>query len=168
LCPFCHALVVGAHRWLRFGDKLATMTIYLAGLLVGHVLRPFPHNLGAWAIVALIGGLIATFLLGIVVHELGHVLAIRLAGSRPTAIHLLGPPDRITFNVGALRVGLGIKPGGEVDYPRGLSAAQGAVVAAAGPAADLMIAPLVLLLPIARWAAVSGSQPVTAGLPENP
>jgi Zn-dependent protease len=147
-------LVVGAHRWLRFGDKLATITIYLAGLLVVHVLRPFPHNLGAWALVALIGGLIATFLLGIVVHELGHVLAIRLAGRRPTAIHLLGPPDRITFNVGALRVGLGISPGGEVDYPRGLSAAQTAVVAAAGPAADLVTAPLVLLLPIARWAAV--------------
>jgi hypothetical protein len=74
---------MGAHRWLRFGDKLASLTIYLAGLLVVYVLRPFPHHLGAWAIVALIGGLIATFLLGIVVHELGHVLAIRLAGRRP-------------------------------------------------------------------------------------
>src|ERR1700678_2442348 len=145
---------MGAHRWLRFGNKLASTTIYLAGLLVVYVLRPFPHHLGAWAIVALIGGLIATFLLGIVVHELGHVLAIRLAGRRPTAILLLGPPDRMTFNVGALRVGLGINPGGEVDHPSGLSAAQVAVVAVAGPAADLVTAPLVLLLPIARWAAV--------------
>jgi Zn-dependent protease len=42
-----------------------------------------------------------------------------------------------------------------VEYSaRGLSAAQSAVIAAAGPAADLVIAPLVLLLPIARWAAV--------------
>jgi Zn-dependent protease len=145
---------MGAHRWLRSGDKLGSLITCWAGLLVIYVLRPFPHNLGAWAIVALIAGLIITFLLGILVHELGHVLAIRLVGRRPTAIHLLGPPDRITFNIGALRVGLGINPGGEVDYPRGLSAAQVAVVAAAGPAADLVTAPVVLLLPIARWAAV--------------
>jgi hypothetical protein len=52
-------------------------------------------------------------------------------------------------------VGLGIKAGGRVEYPdNGLSAVQSAVIAAAGPAADLVAAPLVLLLPIARWAAV--------------
>jgi len=53
-------LAMGAHRWLRFGDKLGSLITYWAGLLVIYVLRPFPHNLGAWAIVALIGGLIAT------------------------------------------------------------------------------------------------------------
>ena len=89
------------------------------------------------------------------VHELGHVAAIRLAGEWPTAIHLLGPPDRVAFSVGALRVGLGIKLGGEVEYSgKGLSPGQGALIAAAGPAADLVTAPLVLLLPIPRWAAV--------------
>jgi hypothetical protein len=52
-------------------------------------------------------------------------------------------------------VGLGIKPGGEVEYSgKGLSAGQDALIAAAGPAADLVTAPLVLLLPIPRWAAV--------------
>lgn len=146
---------MGAHRWLRLGDKLGSLMPYFAGLLVVYVLSPFPHHLGAWAIVALIAGLSAAFLPGIVVHELGHVLAIRLAGRWPTAIHLLGPPDRVAFHVGALRVGLGVKPGGEVAYPaNGLSAAQSAVIAVAGPAADLVIAPLVLLLPIAHWAAV--------------
>jgi hypothetical protein len=96
---------MGAHRWLRLGDKLGSLMPYFAGLLVVYVLSPFPHHLGAWAIVALIAGLSAAFLLGIVVHELGHVLAIRLAGRWPTAIHLLGPPDRVAFHVGALRVG---------------------------------------------------------------
>ena len=52
-------------------------------------------------------------------------------------------------------MGVGIRPGGEVEYPgNGLSAAQSAVIAAAGPAAGLVTAPLVLVLPIASWAAV--------------
>jgi Zn-dependent protease len=146
---------MGAHRWLRVGEALGTLFFYGASLLAIYVLSPFPRHLGAWTIVALIAGLGAAILLSTVVHELGHVLAIRLARVRPTAIHLLGPPDRVTFHVGALQVGLGIRPGGEVEYPgRGVSAAQSAVIAAAGPAAELVIAPLVLLLPIARWAAV--------------
>jgi hypothetical protein len=96
-CPSCHAWVMDAHRWLRLGDKLGRLMPFFAGLLVVDVLSPFPDHLGAWAIVALIAGLSAAFLLSVVVHELGHVLAIRLAGRRPTAIHLLGPPDRVTF-----------------------------------------------------------------------
>jgi hypothetical protein len=68
------------------------------------------------------------------------------------AIYVLSP---LTFHVGTLRVGLGVRPRGRVEYlGKDLSAAQDAVIAAAGPAADLVTAPLVLLLPIARWAAV--------------
>jgi Zn-dependent protease len=148
---------MGAHRWLRLGDLLCSLIPCSAGLLAIYVLSPVPSHLGAWSKVEWSAGLCVAFLLGIVVHELGHVLAIRLAGSSPVAIHILGPPDRIAFHVGALRVGLGIKltRGGEVEYPaRGLSAAQSVVIAVAGPAADLVTAPLVLLLPVARWAAV--------------
>ena len=146
---------MGAHRWLRLGDAFGRLLTCFAGLLACYLLSPFPRHLGAWTIVALISGLIATYLLGIVVHELGHVLAIRLAGEWPTAIHLMGPPDRVAFSVGPLRVGLGIRPGGEVEYAgKGLSVGQSAVIAAAGPAADFVTAPLVLLLPIARWAAI--------------
>jgi Zn-dependent protease len=146
---------MGAHRWLRLGDGLGTLLPYLVSLLAIHVLSPFPRHLGAWAIVALVAGVAAAILLGIVIHELGHLIAIRLAGDRPTAVHLLGPPDRVTFHLGTLQVGLGLRPRGRVEYSgRDLSAAQDAVIAAAGPAADLVTAPLVLLLPIARWAAV--------------
>jgi peptidase M50-like protein len=151
----CHAFVMRAHRWLRLGDVLGWWLPYLAGLLAIYALSPFPHQLGAWAIVAVIAGLSAALLVGIVVHELGHVVALRFAGRRATAIHLLGPPDRVSFNVGGLRVGLGVKPGGEVEYSaKDVSAAQSAIIAAAGAAADLVTAPLVLLLPIARWAAM--------------
>lgn len=123
----------GAHRWLRLGDALGTLLPYFAGLLAIYVLSPFPRHLGAWTIVALIAGLGAAILLGIVIHELGHLLAIRLAGDRPTAIHLLGPPDRVSFHVGTLRVGPGVRPRGRVEYlGKDLSAAQDAVIAAAG------------------------------------
>ena len=146
---------MGAHRWLRLGDAVGSLLMYFVGLLAVHVLSPLPRHLGAWAIAAFIAGVLAGFLLGVVLHELGHVVAIRVAGEWPTAIHLLGPPDRVTFSIGALRVGLGIKPGGEVEYSgKGMSPGQGALIAAAGPAADLLTAPLVLLLPIPRWAAV--------------
>jgi hypothetical protein len=55
-----------------------------------------------------VAGVCIAFLIGIVVRELGHVLAIRLARESPTAIHLMAPPDRIAFPVGGVRVGLGI------------------------------------------------------------
>jgi Zn-dependent protease len=147
---------VGAHRWLRLGNLLGSLIPYFAGLLAFDVLSPMPRHLGAWSMVELLAGLCIAFVLGIVVHELGHILAIRLAGQRPTAMHILGPPDRITFHIGTLRVGLGIKTGGgEVEYPADdLSTAQSALIAVAGPAADLVTAPLVLLLPVAHWAAV--------------
>jgi Zn-dependent protease len=146
---------VGAHRWLRLGHTLASLIPYPAGLLSVYVLSPPPRHIGAWTVVWLAAGLIAGLTLGVLIHELGHVLAIRLAGGRPTALHLLGPPDRVTFHIGSLQVGIGIKPGGEVEYPgAGLTAAQAAGIAVAGPAADLITAPLALLLPVARWAAV--------------
>jgi hypothetical protein len=99
---------MGAHWWLRLGDTLRSLMTSFVGLSVGYVISPFPDHLGPWAIVALIAGVSAAILVGIVVHELGHVLAIRLAGRWPTAIHLLGPPDRVAFHVGAMRVGVGI------------------------------------------------------------
>jgi len=146
---------MGAHRWLRLGHYAASFVPLGASLLAVYVLSPPPDNLSAWAIVALIAWLTAAYLVGIVVHELGHVLAIKLAGKSPTAIHLLGPPDRVVFHIGTLRVGLGIKTGGEVAYEAsGLSVAQSAVIAVAGPAADIVTAPLILLLPLARWTAV--------------
>ena len=96
--------MVRARRWLRFGRALGSLVPFLAGLLTGYAL-PFPEHLGAWAIVAVFAEFGAVFLLASVVHELGHVVAIRLAGRRPTAVHLLGPPDRVAFHIGALRVG---------------------------------------------------------------
>lgn len=148
-------MAVGAHRWLRLGRTLGSLVPFCSGLLAGYVLS-IPRDLGAWGLMALVAGFGAVFLLSSLVHELGHVAAIRLAGSRPTAIHLLGPPDRVAFHVGSLRVGLGIsRPGSEVEYPGdGLSVLHDALIAAAGPAADLVAAPLLLLVPIARWAAV--------------
>jgi len=146
---------MGEHRRLRLGYLLSSLVPGVACLLAWQVL-PSPRYLGVWAAVALAAAFGAAFLLASVVHEFGHIVAIRLAGRWPTAIHFLGPPDRVAFHVGATRVGLGFsRPGSKVEYSgKGLSVTQAAVIAAAGPAAHLAAAPLVLLLPVPRWAAV--------------
>jgi hypothetical protein len=144
---------MGAGKWLNIGATVARLLPLLAGFLAAQVLSPFPHDVGYWTLTAGAVGLLAAFAVGVVVHELGHVLAIRLAGQRPTAVHLLGPSHRaLTFHVGTVPVRVGFKGGGRVEYPGdGLSVWQSALIAVAGPAAELVIAPPLLLLPVARW-----------------
>jgi hypothetical protein len=148
---------MGAQRFFRIGVGPARLLPFCAGSLAAGKLSPIPHDAGGWALTALIIGLLAAFAVGLVVHELGHVLAIRLAGKEPAAVHLLGPSHRgLTFSVRTAPVKAGIKGGGRVEYRAdGLSVAQSALVAVAGPAAELVIASLVLLLPAPHWATVS-------------
>jgi hypothetical protein len=95
---------------------------------------------------------IAAFVFGIIVHELGHALAVRLTGGRVLAIHFFGPPDRLTFHIGQMAVCFGLRPRGRVEFPRGqLSIVRDAMVTAAGPATELITAPLWLLLPLPHW-----------------
>ena len=149
-------LLMGEHRFLSIGTRIAQLLPIGASILAGRVLSPFPRDAGGGALTWLAIGLFAAFVLSVVVHELGHVLAIRLARRKPTAVHLLGPSHRaLTFHIAGVPVRLGFKSGGRVEYPGdGLSVAQSATIAAAGPAADLVTAPLVLLLPIAHWTSV--------------
>lgn len=94
---------------------------------------------------------LAALVSGLVVHELGHALAVRLAGGRVSAICLFSPPARVTLHVGALPVSFGFRLRGQVEYPGGLSVMREAVVTAAGPLAGTLTAPLWLLLPGSRW-----------------
>lgn len=147
---------MGASKWLNIGATAARLMPLLVGYLAGQVLSPVPHDVGAGALAAGAAGLLAAFVIGIVVHEVGHVLAIRLAGEQPTAVHLMGPSRRaLTFHVGAVPVRVGFKGGGRVEYPGdGLSVPQSTLIAVAGSAAELAIVPLPLLLPVPRWETV--------------
>jgi hypothetical protein len=130
--------------------------VYLAGYVVGVwlILQHEPsHRTLAGKIAGVLLVLAAT-LFGVVVHELGHALAVRLAGGRVRAIRLFSPPALLTFHIGKLTVSFGLRLRGQVEYPGGLSVARDAVVTAAGPAAEALTAPLWLLFPIPRWLAL--------------
>jgi hypothetical protein len=113
-----------------------------------------PRDMAVSAVVALAAWLLAAFAGGTIAHELGHALAVRLAGERVLGIQLGGQFAHVTFNLGTVPVSVGIGLGGSVSF-RGhrLSAARRGVVAAAGPAANVLVAPFCLLLPVPRWEA---------------
>ena len=130
----------------------------------------------AWACAQVVGGLIAAcavlgaaltaaadgfergtvsvfcgLVLAIVVHELGHLLAARLAGAQVAAIDIGGPPALVTFRLGGIRLGLGWRPRGLVRLTRPLAAGRTALVVLAGPLASLLMAVVLLAVPAPVW-----------------
>jgi hypothetical protein len=147
--PSCHP--AGVRR--RLSSSLGTLT-YLACLCIGGYVFNIgaPKNASTAWIVASLALVAATLLVSFIVHELGHALAVRLTGQHVTAIYFFAPPALVTFHVGALPVGLGCRLRGRVTYDgSGRSALRDAVITAAGPAANLLSAPLFFLLPLPRW-----------------
>jgi Peptidase family M50 len=129
---------------------------FLALLLGGQWLLRIniPSHLGGWTRVAFAAWLLAAFAAAIVVHELGHALAVRLAGERVLGIQLGGQFAHVTFSLGTVPVSVGPGLGGSVSFrSHRLSAARRAAVTAAGPAAGVLAAPLCLLLPVPAWEA---------------
>jgi hypothetical protein len=170
ICTFCHPLAMphpatpARHRrhvpdshdlGLRLGGPLGYCVfvgcVYGGGRLFVHA----PKNASIIALVAAAAVLLlAALVLGIVVHELGHALAVRLLGQRVSALHLGSPPARATIRLGTTPVFLGWKLRGHVEYPgHRMTAGRRAAVLAAGPAADLASAPCYLLLPLPHWQA---------------
>jgi hypothetical protein len=113
-----------------------------------------PSQLAVWSVVAFAAWLLAVFVTGTVVHELGHALAVRLVGERVLGIQLGGRFAHVTLNLGSVPVSVGLGLGGSVSFrAHRLSAARRAAVWAAGPAASVLAAPFCLLLPVPRWEA---------------
>jgi hypothetical protein len=113
-----------------------------------------PSHLTVWSLVAFAAWLLAVFIAGTVVHELGHALAVRLAGERVLGIQLGAQLAGVTLNLGSVPVSVGLGLGGSVSFhAHRLSAARLAAIWAAGPAASVLAAPFCLLLPVPRWEA---------------
>jgi hypothetical protein len=113
-----------------------------------------PRDLAVSAMVALAAWLVAAIAAGTVAHELGHALAVRLVGERVLGMQLGGQLAHVTFSLGTVPVSVGIGLGGSVSFrSHRLSAARRVVVSAAGPAANVLVAPFCLLLPVPRWEA---------------
>jgi hypothetical protein len=157
-------------RTLRFLEPVMPFLVFLAVLygakwLLGiHV----PQHWAASAEVSFAGLVLAGFAAGTVLHELGHALAVRLAGERVLGITLGGKLGRRTFQLGTIPISIGLGLGGSVDCRiHRLSAGRKAVVLAAGPAADAAAAPLCLLLPVPRWEAAYLVVAVLAAAAQN-
>lgn len=110
--------------------------------------RPISAQVGFGAV------LLAAFLVGTVVHELGHALAVRLVGARVLGIVLGGKLARVTFGVGAVPISVGLGLSASVSHSGvRLPAARRAAITVAGPVANVLVAPSCLLLPVPRWEA---------------
>ena len=139
--------------WLDPGlPFLAFMVVFYGGrwLLGIHI----PSDESTSAEIGYAALLLAAFAAGTVVHELGHALAVRLVGARVLKIVLGGQLVRATFSVGTIQIMVGLGLGGSVSHDGyRLSPARRVAVSAAGPAANILVAPACLLLPVPRWEA---------------
>jgi hypothetical protein len=136
--------------------RLLPNLAFLALLLGGQRLLSFnaPHDLAVSATVSLAAWILAAIAAGMVAHELGHALAVRLVGERVQGIRLGGRLARVTFSLGTVPVSVGVGLGGSVSFQsHRLSATRRAAVYAAGPAANVLVAPFCLFLPVPRWEA---------------
>jgi hypothetical protein len=91
-----------------------------------------------------LGTLFLAMAAGVVVHELGHLLAGLAVGAKIIAFRIGGKKALIRFRAGPVKVSLGWPYGGRVSYADVLSIWRLAVVTLAGPLADLALAGLVL------------------------
>jgi peptidase M50-like protein len=87
----------------------------------------------------------------VVIHEFGHVVAAWLTRLEVRAVYLGGPPALVTVRLGGVPVGLGLRPRGRVQTAKGPPARQ-AIMTMAGPLANLVTAPLLVILPGPQWA----------------
>ena len=135
-------------------DPALPFLAFLAVLYGGRSLLGLriPPHLAIATVVAFAALLLAAFITGMVVHELGHALAVRLIGQRVDRIELGGTLARVTFSLGAVQISIGLGLGGSVTYAsHRASVARRAVVVATGPVADILVAPCCLLLPLPHW-----------------
>src|SRR5580704_13247107 len=113
-----------------------------------------PRHMATSAEVAFAGCLLAALIIGMVAHELGHAVVVRLAGGEVLGVTLGSTFGSVTFHLGAVPVSVGLGLGGSVSF-RGhrLTAARRVAISAAGPAVNVVVALLCLLLPVPRWEA---------------
>lgn len=83
-------------------------------------------------------------MVGVVLHELGHLLACRAAGGRVKAFQIGSEHFAIRFRVRTVQVSLGVPYRGQVQYEGVRSPGRSAVVVLSGPLTSLLLAGLAL------------------------
>jgi len=97
----CHSQVMRSSAVRLVSRLIFFACIYLA---IWFLPSPRPQHVSAAWVAVGIALMTAVFLLGFVVHELGHAVAARIVGSQVIAVHVFGPPARLTFRVGGVPV----------------------------------------------------------------
>ena len=150
----CHARNV--RRTLAWLDPVWPILAFLCFFYGGQWLLGIriPSHQAISAQVGFGAVVLAAFVAGTVVHELGHAFAVRLVGERVLGIVFGGERASVTFRVGAVPISVGLGLGAWVSHSgTRLSAGRRAAVTAAGPLANALVAPWCLLLPVPRWEA---------------
>jgi hypothetical protein len=131
--------------------RLFELAAWLAAALIGLIVIFGPPS-GPWpgAVALLCSAAVA-----LVIHEAAHMLVGRFAGVRVTAIYLGSPPGLLTFRLGDVRLSLGLRLRGRVVWQDRSASGWRAAGIAAGPLANLVTAPALLVLPVPHWVAVS-------------
>jgi hypothetical protein len=111
----------------------------------------------AWV---LFGVLFLAVAAGVVVHELGHLLACLAVGAKVKEFRLGGEQRAIRFHVRTVKVSLGWPYQGRVQYDGALSRWRQAVVTLAGSFADLAFAGLALAVGSATAASGQSARPL--------
>jgi hypothetical protein len=140
-------------RYYGVGSALA-VAVTGTGQLAAVLLIAVPSERQAKAFFVLYGAGIAIVyvasMAAIVVHECGHFLMARLLHEPVTGIALGSPPTWVTVGPSVMRIHIGPVPHGRVYLTNRVSAGRSALVTAAGPAANMLTAPLPLALPVYR------------------
>lgn len=95
-------------------------------------------------LLTLYGVIALALLVGVVVHELGHLVACRAVGAEVREFRIGGTRGLVRFRAGTVRVSLGWPYRGRVEYDGAFSLWRRAVIVLAGSLADLALAALVL------------------------
>jgi hypothetical protein len=144
-------------KWQRLLSRIVALSIVVGGIIT---YRLADRESGAHPVPSIgvfLGVFLGAGILVIVIHELGHLLAARACGFRVTAIHIGSPPALVSVKLGTVKVGLGVRIRGRVAYAGRGSSGRRALVTAAGPLANLLVA--AALLP---WIAQAWELTVTA------
>jgi hypothetical protein len=97
-----------------------------------------------WSVPESLGAAVICLIMAIVIHEFGHFAGARMLKVSVRAIYLGGPPAPVRLRMGKTPVYLGIRLKGMVRHDPAGTAVRAALIAAAGPAANLLAACLAL------------------------
>lgn len=141
----------GRQSYLGIGAVLAVLigaAGRLAALLLGYPWHA-SHLVFARGVLRSFAVVYGALMLAIIVHELGHFVAARLARARVSEVNVGSPPTLISVAMGKVQLRLGLVPRGRVVYANLPSVSRSMAVTAAGPVLNLLTAPLPLVMPVA-------------------